>query len=115
MASRRARRDAVGRGRDALLSTVHYRIIVADILGPLGALANSAAPISPDTSPRGVKRSRSPDTYGDLPADDNFGEDGTLLPHARRPSPVATTCLLRARAGQAAGRRGNLANDGILR
>ena len=72
---------------DALLPAVHYRG-VADILGPhLGALAHSAASISPDTSPRGVKRSRSPDTYGDLPADDNFGEDGMLIPPRDGPRP----------------------------
>jgi hypothetical protein len=42
-----------------------------------GALANPAT-ITPDTSPRGLKRSRSPDTYGDLPTGDNLGDDGTF-------------------------------------
>lgn len=44
------------------------------ILRP-GALNNPAANLSPDTSPRGLKRSRSPD-YGDLPPGDNLGDDG---------------------------------------
>jgi hypothetical protein len=43
----------------------------------VGALTNPAATITPDTSPRGIKRSRSPDTYGDLPPSDGFGDDGT--------------------------------------
>jgi len=41
-----------------------------------GALTNPAATITPDTSPRGIKRSRSPDTYGDLPSGDHLGDDG---------------------------------------
>lgn len=39
-----------------------------------GALTNPN--ITPETSPRGVKRSRSPDTYGDLPPGDGLGDDG---------------------------------------
>lgn len=47
----------------------------ADYLPP-GALTNPAT-ILQDTSPRGIKRSRSPDTYGDLPPGDDLGDDGT--------------------------------------
>jgi hypothetical protein len=45
----------------------------------IGALTNvnPATTITPDTSPRGIKRSRSPDTYGDLPTGDILGDDGT--------------------------------------
>jgi hypothetical protein len=44
----------------------------------IGALTNlnPATTITPDTSPRGIKRSRSPDTYGDLPMGDSLGDDG---------------------------------------
>ncbi len=40
-----------------------------------GALTNPN--ITPETSPRGIKRSRSPDTYGDLTSGDGLGDDGT--------------------------------------
>ena len=56
-----------------------------------GALINPAT-ITPDTSPRGVKRSRSPDPFGDLPTGDDLGDDGTLLlidPPSRRCRAVA--------------------------
>jgi hypothetical protein len=43
----------------------------------VGALTNPT--ITPDTSPRGIKRSRSPDTYGDLTPGDGLGDDGTSL------------------------------------
>jgi hypothetical protein len=72
-----------------------------DILGPVGALASSAVSLSPDTSPRGIKRSRSPDTYGDLPAEDNFGEEGMLMSHARRPSPLLREASARGRSARA--------------
>jgi hypothetical protein len=39
-----------------------------------GALTNPT--ITPETSPRGIKRSRSPDTYGDLQQGDGLGDDG---------------------------------------
>jgi hypothetical protein len=36
--------------------------------------------MTPDTSPRGVKRSRSPETYGDLQTGgDGAGDDGMFL------------------------------------
>jgi hypothetical protein len=46
-------------------------------------LSNQSATITPDTSPRGIKRSRSPDTYGDLPTGDNLGDDGDSKPRKR--------------------------------
>lgn len=39
--------------------------------------------LTPETSPRGVKRSRSPDGYGDLPHGDHLGDDGDLKPRKR--------------------------------
>jgi hypothetical protein len=71
-----------------------------------GALTNlnPATTITPDTSPRGIKRSRSPDTYVDLPTGDSLGDDGTssfdpaiaisLHSNAR----VAIVAMLHARA-----------------
>lgn len=104
-------RDAMPRALGAMRCNrpLHYRD--TDILGPVGALAGSAAAISPDTSPRGVKRSRSPDTYGELATSESFGEDGMLIPHSRRPSLAAATCWLRARG--AAGEHST--DDEILR
>jgi hypothetical protein len=49
-------------------------VISAD-MEEAGALTNPI--ITPETSPRGIKRSRSPDTYGDLPLGDGLGDDGT--------------------------------------
>lgn len=46
-------------------------------------LSNQSATITPDTSPRGIKRSRSPDTYGDLPPGDGLGEDGMYILYER--------------------------------
>jgi hypothetical protein len=43
----------------------------------LTALANQT--ITPDTSPRGVKRSRSPDPYGDHTHSDHLVDDGMLF------------------------------------
>jgi hypothetical protein len=40
----------------------------------LTALANQT--ITPETSPRGVKRSRSPDPYSDLAHGEHLGDDG---------------------------------------
>jgi len=51
-------------------------------LNSSGALANPAANLTPDTSPRGIKRSRSPD-YGDLPSGDGLGDDGDSKPRKR--------------------------------
>lgn len=45
-----------------------------------GALTNPI--ITPETSPRGIKRSRSPDTY-DLPPGDGLGDDGDSKPRKR--------------------------------
>lgn len=80
---------AIARERDVvfyLLSAVARCAVIrvslrveTDSRALLGALAHSAASLSPDTSPRGLKRSRSPDTYGDLPADDTYGDDGTYI------------------------------------
>lgn len=84
-----------------LLGRAPFWMFVADIGHHLGTLANSAASISPDTSPRGLKRSRSPDTYGDLPAEDNFGDGGTLVEHPRRlqlVDPVASPLRVYLRA-----------------
>jgi hypothetical protein len=56
-----------------------YQLLLPSVLTwnlEAGALTNPAA-ITPDTSPRGIKRSRSPDTYGDLPPSDGLGDDGT--------------------------------------
>ena len=67
--------------RDAFSPVVARRFIIIAGIGTdelLGALINPTTTITPDTSPRGVKRSRSPDTYGDLPGD-NIGDDGMLL------------------------------------
>lgn len=77
-------------------------------LAPLGALATTAASLSPDTSPRGHKRSRSPDTYGDLPADDTYGDDGMYIPHARW---AFLTLLARSRSN----REEDFANEDIWR
>jgi hypothetical protein len=57
-----------------------YQLLLPSVLTwnlEAGALTNPAATITPDTSPRGIKRSRSPDTYGDLPSGDGLGDDGT--------------------------------------
>jgi hypothetical protein len=52
-------------------------------LNSSGALTNPAGTITPDTSPRGIKRSRSPDIYGDLPSGDGLGDDGDSKPRKR--------------------------------
>jgi hypothetical protein len=44
----------------------------------LSGIANQSSNTS-DTSPRGVKRSRSPDTYGELPTGDGGADDGTSV------------------------------------
>jgi len=50
------------------------------VLNSVGQLSNSTATITPDTSPnpRGLKRSRSPDTYDT--SDQLVGDDGTWSP-----------------------------------
>ncbi|KAH6678449.1 chromatin remodelling complex Rsc7/Swp82 subunit-domain-containing protein [Halenospora varia] len=53
------------------------------VLNSSGALTNPTANISPDTSPRGIKRSRSPDTSGDWQQGDGLGDDGDLKPRKR--------------------------------
>lgn len=54
-------------------------------------LANQT--VTPDTSPRGVKRSRSPENvYGDLPQSDQIGEDGTFLLSGNAPSLYLQLC-----------------------
>ena len=50
--------------------------IDANIAAKLGALAN---PATPDTSPRGIKRSHSGDTYGDVQEGDNLGDEGMFI------------------------------------
>ncbi|RDL41901.1 uncharacterized protein BP5553_01880 [Venustampulla echinocandica] len=45
-------------------------------LNSSGALINPSVTITPDPSPRGTKRSRSPDTYGHLPQGDRLADDG---------------------------------------
>ena len=57
--------------RDLDLSTA---IVISADPKKVGALANPN--ITPETSPRGIKRSRSPDTYGDLTPGDGLGDDG---------------------------------------
>lgn len=53
----------------------------ADNISRPGALTNpAAANITPDTSPRGIKRSRSPE-YGDQPLGDSLGDDGMWWPY----------------------------------
>ena len=54
------------------LSTV---VVISADMEEAGALTNPI--ITPETSPRGIKRSRSPDTYGDLAPGDGLGDDGT--------------------------------------
>ncbi|KAF4632457.1 hypothetical protein G7Y89_g5667 [Cudoniella acicularis] len=51
-------------------------------LNSSGVLTNPTANITPDTSPRGIKRSRSPDTY-DLQQGDGLGDDGDSKPRKR--------------------------------
>ena len=49
---------------------------LADIDGDsLGVLTGPHQTVAPQASPRGVKRSRSPDTYGDVPSSDR-GDEG---------------------------------------
>lgn len=64
------------------LSSPYNLAIDADMNFQAGALTNPTANITPDTSPRGIKRSRSPDTYGDLPPGDSLGDDGKHLDRA---------------------------------
>jgi len=48
-----------------------------------GALSSAATAISSNEVPRGLKRSRSPDTYGELPAGENLADDGDSKPRKR--------------------------------
>lgn len=40
-----------------------------------GSQSNQTGTITPETSPRGTKRSRSPNVYGDALAGDDFGDE----------------------------------------
>jgi hypothetical protein len=56
----------------------NFRVDNANLHSSTGALTNLNPATTIDTSPRGIKRSRSPDnTYGDLPTGD--GDDGALV------------------------------------
>jgi hypothetical protein len=61
------------------------------------ANANSSSIVTPDTSPRGVKRSRSPtDNYGDLPqTGDGGADDGMYTLWNRETSDLCTMVLAR--------------------
>ncbi|KAM3071411.1 hypothetical protein ACMFMG_009006 [Clarireedia jacksonii] len=48
-----------------------------------GALPSPATGISSNETPRGIKRSRSPDTYGELPTGENLADDGDSKPRKR--------------------------------
>lgn len=63
-----------------------------------GWRAGLSNPIAPsETSPRGIKRSHSPDTYSDLPGD-NLGEDGMYLYNQRQLRLVTAVAPVRRRA-----------------
>jgi hypothetical protein len=57
-------------------------------------ISNPPQTITPDTSPRGVKRSRTPDTYGDLPTGDGGADDGTSICSHRSASTAALRYFL---------------------
>jgi hypothetical protein len=74
-----ARRKNVLYATRSIIAILPCRRLVGETLLMLGievGLSNQSATITPDTSPRGIKRSHSPDIYGDLPPGDNLGEDG---------------------------------------
>jgi len=71
----------------AMVMTASNQNVHTDIDLNVGALAN---PATPDTSPRGIKRSHSGDTYGDLQDGDNLGDDGTCFVD---PIEVLATCF----------------------
>lgn len=48
-----------------------------------GSLSNQTGTITPDTSPRGTKRSRSPNIYGDVPAGEEQGDETYFKPQKR--------------------------------
>jgi hypothetical protein len=64
-------------GELPFLVMLTYQLLPSSVLTwkKVGALTNPT--ITPETSPRGIKRSRSPDTYGDLTPGDGLGDDGT--------------------------------------
>ncbi|TAQ84177.1 hypothetical protein B7494_g7498 [Chlorociboria aeruginascens] len=68
--------------RDPSESDVDFSIVRASLTAK-GALSNPATAITPDPSPRGTKRSRSPDTYSDLPHGEALGDDGDSKPRKR--------------------------------
>jgi hypothetical protein len=61
-------------GERSILVILTYQLLPSSVLTwkKVGAL-------TPETSPRGIKRSRSPDTYGDLAPGDGLGDDGMWL------------------------------------
>ncbi|RKF74207.1 putative component of the rsc chromatin remodeling complex [Golovinomyces cichoracearum] len=58
-------------------------------LNPSGTLSNPTGTITPDTSPRGTKRSRSPNAYADPVASEDLGDETYFKPQ-KRGRPVKT-------------------------